>query len=134
MSNWNENIIKEFRENKGKVSGKFDNVTLALLHTIGAKSGETRINPLICLPDDNRYLVVASKGGASTHPDWYHNILANPDVTVEFGTNKFEATAIPAEEPERTDLYTKMESFFNGFSEYKTMTERVIPIVVLQPK
>ena len=134
MSDWNEKIIKEFRENGGKVGGHFENATLALLHTTGAKSGEERINPLMCIVDDERYIVVASKGGAPTNPDWYYNVLADPNVTVEYGTETFEATATPAEEPQRTELYSKMEAISSGFTEYKENTDRVIPVVVLERK
>ena len=134
MSDWNAKIIKEFRENDGKVGGHFENSTLLLLHTTGAKSGKPRINPLMCLQDGDRYVVVASKGGAPTHPDWHYNILANADVTVELGTEKFEATATLAEEPERTELYAKMEALADAFTEYKKTSGRVIPVVVLKRK
>ncbi|KAA3642822.1 MAG: nitroreductase family deazaflavin-dependent oxidoreductase [Chloroflexi bacterium] len=134
MSDWNVKIIKEFRENDGKVGGHFANATLALLHTTGAKSGEERINPLMCIIDGDRYVVVASKGGADTHPDWYYNVLANPNVTVEYGTETFEALATPAEEPERTELYTKVEAVASAFTDYKNGTDRVIPVVILERK
>ena len=132
MSSWNEKIIKEFRENEGRVGGHFENTTLALLHTIGAKSGLPRVNPLMCLQDGDRYVVVASKAGAPTNPDWYHNILADPNVTVEFGAEKFQAIARIAEEPERSELYAKMEAISEGFTEYKQMSGRVIPVIVLE--
>jgi len=132
MSDWNEKIIKEFRENGGKVGGHFENSTLVLLHTTGARSGQRRVNPLMCLPDGDRYVVVASKAGAPTNPDWYHNILADPNVTVEFGPETFEATARIAEEPERTELYARMEALSDAFSEYKKISGRVIPVVVLE--
>jgi deazaflavin-dependent oxidoreductase (nitroreductase family) len=134
MSSWNEKIIQEFRENDGKVGGHFSDVTLALLHTLGAKSGKTRITPLICLQDGDNYIVVASNSGSENHPDWYHNILANSDVTVEFGTEKFEAVARPVEGPEHSDLYVKMEKFFKIFTEYRTNTTRKIPVVKLTKK
>lgn len=127
----NEAIIKEFRENDGKVGGVFANMSLLLLHTTGAKSGKARVNPLARLADSDRLVVIASKGGAPTSPDWYHNIVANPEVRVELGTEEFEATAKIAEEPERTQLYEKMVALNAGFGEYLSKTTRVIPVVIL---
>src|SRR5512138_1605054 len=98
----NQRIIGEFRENEGKVGGRFEGRTLLLMHTRGAKSGEERINPLAYVRDDGRYVVIASKGGAPTNPDWYYNLVANPLVIVEVGAEQFEARASVAKEPERT--------------------------------
>jgi deazaflavin-dependent oxidoreductase (nitroreductase family) len=134
MSDWNKAIIEEFRANKGKVGGNFAGTKLLLLHTKGAKSGVERINPVAYFIDDNRYVIIASKGGANTNPDWYHNLLANPDVSVEIGTEQFQATAAPTSEPERTRLYEKMESINPGFSAYKQKTSRVIPVITLTRK
>lgn len=131
MSDFNQQIIEEFRANDGKVGGYFANNTLLLLHTIGAKSGKERVNPLVTFEDGDRLVVVASKGGAPSHPDWYYNIVANPIVSVEYGTNKFQARASVASEPERTQLYEKMESKMASFSEYKEQAGRVIPVVTL---
>ena len=102
-----------------------------LLHTTGAKSGKERVNPLVTFEDGDRLVVVASKGGAPSHPDWYYNVLANPLVSVEFGTEKFQARATVTSEPERTRLYEKMESKMASFSEYKEKAGRVIPVVTL---
>ena len=131
MSNWNEKIIEEFRANDGKVGGHFANNTLLLLHTIGAKSGKERVNPLATFEDGGRLVVVASKGGGPSNPDWYYNVVANPDVTVEYGTEKFKARASVTSEPERTELYEKMESHMASFSDYKLKAGRVIPVVTL---
>ena len=131
MSDWNKQIIEEFRANDGKVGGPFANNTLLLLHTTGAKSGKERVNPLVTFEDGDRLVVVASKGGAPSHPDWYHNIVANPVVGVEYGTEEFQARATVTEEPERTELYEKMESHFAAFTEYKQKAGRVIPVVTL---
>ncbi len=131
MSDFNQQIIEEFRANDGKVGGYFAKNTLLLLHTIGAKSGKERVNPLVTFEDGDRLVVVASKGGAPSHPDWYYNIVANPIVSVEYGTNKFQARASVASEPERTQLYEKMESKMASFSEYKEQAGRVIPVVTL---
>ena len=127
----NLGIIQEFRANAGKVGGPFEGRSLLLLHTKGAKSGEARINPVACIRDGDRLVVIASKGGAPTNPDWYHNILANPLVTVETGSEQFQAQATIAVEPERTRLYTKMVSMMPGFAEYQHKTTRVIPVIIL---
>ncbi|HAV76774.1 MAG TPA: nitroreductase family deazaflavin-dependent oxidoreductase [Anaerolineae bacterium] len=133
MSDWNKKIIEEFRTNDGKVGGHFKGKTLLLLHTRGAKSGQERVNPLACVRDGERFVSIASKGGADTHPDWYYNVKANPKVSFEFGTDKFQALATIAEEPERTRLYDKMAEMMPGFNEYREKTERVIPVIVLTP-
>lgn len=137
MSNandWNKAIIEEFRANDGKVGGMFANSTLLLLHSTGAKSGLTRVNPLICTQDGDRYVIIASKAGAPSNPDWYYNVMANPEVTVELGSDKFEAIATVADEPERTELYNKAAASFPGFAEYEQKTDRVIPVVILTRK
>lgn len=131
MSDFNKKIIDEFRANGGKVGGFFANNTLLLLHTIGAKSGLERVNPLVTFEDGDRLVVVASKGGAHSHPDWYYNVLANPLVTVEYGTEQFQAQAAVTSEPERTKLYEKMASKYPFFTEYQKNTDRVIPLVIL---
>ncbi len=131
MSDFNKKIIEEFRANDGKVSDHFANNTLLLLHTTGARSGKERVNPLVTFEDDGRLVVVASKGGAPSHPDWYHNVLANPVVEVEYGPEKFKARASVTEEPERTELYAKMEDQMASFSDYKVKAGRVIPVITL---
>ena len=127
----NKIIIDEFRANDGKVGGRFEGKTLLLLHTKGAKSGQERINPVACIRDGDCLAVIASKGGADTHPDWYYNVTANPLVTIEVGMEKFQARASVAEEPERTRLYNQMATAMPGFAEYQRKTTRVIPVVVL---
>ena len=129
----NKSIIDEFRTHEGKVGGWFEGKTLLLLHTKGAKSGQERINPTAYVKDGDRFVVIASKGGAPTNPDWYYNILANPLVTVEVGTEKFQARATVAEEPERTRLYNKMVEIMPGFDDYRRKTTRAIPVIVLTP-
>ena len=104
MSDWNKKIIEEFRANEGKVGGHFENMTLLLLQTTGAKSGLPRLNPTAYTEDRDRLVIIASKGGADTHPDWYYNVVANPNVTIEVGTEKYDAVATVEEEPERTRL------------------------------
>jgi deazaflavin-dependent oxidoreductase (nitroreductase family) len=131
MSDMNKEIIEEFRANDGKVGGYFANSTLLLLHTTGAKSGKERINPLVTIEEGNRLVVVASKGGAPTNPDWYYNVVANPVVDVEYGTDRFQALATVTAEPERSELYEKVADNFAAFAEYKQKTSRVVPVVTL---
>lgn len=128
----NKAIIEEFRANGGKVGGVFAGRTLLLLHTVGAKSGESRINPLAYVNDGDRLVIIASKGGAPINPDWYHNIVANPLVTVEVGAETFQARAEVPVEPERTRLYDKMVAVMPGFAAYRERTRRVIPVVILK--
>jgi len=127
----NLKIVDEFRSNEGRVGGYFAGKTLLLLHTKGAKSQQERINPVAYIKDGSRFVVIASKGGAPTNPDWYYNILANPQVTVEVGTEQFQAHAAIAEEPERTHLYDQMVEIMPGFDEYRRRTRRLIPVIVL---
>jgi deazaflavin-dependent oxidoreductase (nitroreductase family) len=129
----NQKIIDEFRANHGKVGGRFEGRTLLLLHTLGTKSEKERINPVAYVRDDDRFVVIASKGGAPTNPDWYYNIIQNPQVTIEVGSEKHQAQAVVAEEPERTRLYNKMVEVMPGFDEYRRRTTRVIPVILLTP-
>jgi deazaflavin-dependent oxidoreductase (nitroreductase family) len=134
MSNQNDRnmaIIKEFRENAGKVGGPFEGRTLLILHTIGTKSGQERINPVAYVTDGDRFVIIASKGGAPTNPDWYYNLVANPQVTVEVGVEQFTARASISTEPERTRLYSKMVEMMPGFTEYQKKTTRMIPVITL---
>src|SRR5512136_1414132 len=117
-------IIKEFRANAGKVGGPFAGRSLLLLHTIGAKSGQQRINPVAYTTDGDRLVIIASKGGAPTNPDWYYNIVANPLVTVEVGTEQFQVRATVAAEPERTRLFNQMAAERPNFAEYQLKTTR----------
>lgn len=133
MSDFNQAVIEEFRANGGKVGGYFAGANMLLLHTTGARSGQARTNPLVYVPDGDRLLVIASKGGADSNPDWYYNLLANPVVTVELGREQFQARATAVtEEPERSQLYGQMVAHRNGFAEYEQKTSRVIPVVVLE--
>ena len=134
-NNWNRGIIDEFRANQGKVGGHFEGKTLLLLHTTGAKSQKPRINPAAYVKDGDRYVVIASMGGAPTNPDWYYNLVAHPSVTVEAGTEKFQAEAkVIKDEPERTRLYNKMTEMMPAFNDYRQKTSRVIPVITLESK
>ena len=117
-NDWNKQIIEEFRANDGKVSGDFENVTLLLLHTTGAKSSLPRINPVVTMPEGDRYVIMASKGGRPNNPDWYYNLVANPQVSLEVGSKKFEALPKITEGPEHQALFEKMSILIiesNGF-------------------
>ncbi|PKV93879.1 deazaflavin-dependent oxidoreductase (nitroreductase family) [Amycolatopsis echigonensis] len=133
MSDWNQQIIDEFRANAGKVGGMFEGRNMLLLTHTGAKSGKQRVSPLVYTTDGDRIVIAASKGGADTNPDWYHNLVANPSVTVEIGTEKFPATAkLVADRAERDRLYAGMVAHAEGFADYEKKTERVIPVFVLE--
>jgi deazaflavin-dependent oxidoreductase (nitroreductase family) len=131
---FNQTIIEEFRSNAGKVGkvgGPVEGAPLLLLTTTGAKSGVTRINPVAYFTDADRYIIVASYEGAPTNPPWYYNLLANPDVGVEVGSERFDATAQVVPEPERTKLFQRMTEVMAVFTEYQQRTSRVIPVVAL---
>jgi deazaflavin-dependent oxidoreductase (nitroreductase family) len=133
MSDFNKTVIDEFRANEGKVGGYFAGANLLLLHTTGAKSGQPRINPLVYVTDEDRIVIIASKGGAESNPDWYYNLLANPHTTIELGTEQFQVRATPVtEDPERSRLYAKMVEHRHGFAEYEQKTSRKIPAVILE--
>ena len=134
MSNpndWNKAIIAEFRANGGQLGGRFAGMPLLLLHTTGAKSQQPRVNPVAYTMDGDRFVVLASKGGAPTNPDWYYNLVAQPLVTVEVGTEQFQGRATVVEEPERTRLYNQMSAQRPNFAEYQRNTTRLIPVIVL---
>jgi deazaflavin-dependent oxidoreductase (nitroreductase family) len=130
---FNAQIIEEFHANEGRVGGMFEGSPLLLLHHTGAKSGKLRVNPLVYLSDGGRYVVFASKGGAPTNPDWYHNVTAQPEVTIEVGTETMDAVASEATGDERDRLFRTQAERSPQFAEYEAKTDRVIPVVVLAP-
>jgi deazaflavin-dependent oxidoreductase (nitroreductase family) len=130
-SDWNRKVVEEFRANEGRVGGPFEGAPVLLLHTTGRKTGTEWVNPMMYLAQDGRTFVFASKGGAHVHPDWYHNLLANPQVTVELGTQTFPATAAPVTGAERDAIYAEQARRYPGFAEYEARTDRVIPVVEL---
>ena len=134
MSDFNEKVIREFRSNQGVVGGQFEGMTLLLLHTRGAKTGQPRVNPAATIQEGEAQIIAASKAGADSHPDWYYNLESNPDVTVELGPEKYPARAEITTEPERTRLYGKMKERYPGFAEYEQKTSRVIPVIKLYRK
>lgn len=133
MSDWNKQVIEEFRANDGVVGGGFAHLQLLLLHHQGAKSGVERIAPLATLPVGNGWAVFASKGGADENPAWYHNVLTNPDVTIEVGTETVSARAHEASGDEYDRIWTKQKANAPQFAEYEQKTNRSkIPVIVLE--
>ena len=130
---FNARIIEEFRANQGVVGGPFEGATLLLLHHVGARSGKDRVNPLVYNRDGDRYVVFASKAGAPTNPDWYHNLKASPNVTIEVGTDTIEVAASEASGDERDRLFGAQVERSPQFGEYQSKTDRVIPVIVLTP-
>jgi deazaflavin-dependent oxidoreductase (nitroreductase family) len=130
---FNDSIIAEFRANAGQMtSGPFAGRSLLLLTTKGAKTGEERTSPLVYTQDGDRFVIVASKGGAPTHPGWYHNLRADPVVTVELGPEKFRARSTVVGDAERRRLYDHHAAKMPAFAEYEKKTTRRIPVVVLE--
>jgi deazaflavin-dependent oxidoreductase (nitroreductase family) len=132
VNDFNRNLIEEFRTNHGKVEGVFAGAPLLLLSTTGAKSGLRRTNPLVYTTDGDRIIVIASKGGAPSHPDWYRNVVANPDVTVELPDETFDARASVAIGAERQRLFDAQAAMMPNFNAYAAKTDREIPVVVLE--
>jgi deazaflavin-dependent oxidoreductase (nitroreductase family) len=133
-NDWNAGIIAEFRKNHGKVGGIFKGAPLLLLHHTGARSGKARLNPMMYLKDDDRYLVFASKGGADTNPDWYYNMKVHPDVHIEVGDETIDVRAEEITGPERDTIYKRQASIYPTFAEYQQKTKRMIPVIALVPK
>ena len=132
MADWNTQTIERFRAQGGKGVGPFGD-KLLLLTTRGAKSGTFRTTPLVYHRDGDKYVIAASKGGAPTHPAWYHNLLKHPNAEIEVGTEKFKVRARPiAKGPERDRLYDKHGDNFSAFKDYPKKTKRIIPVVVLE--
>jgi len=132
MSDWNTKIIDEFRATGGKVGGQFEGAPLLLLHSTGAKSGQDRVAPVVYLADGDDLVVFASKAGADTNPDWFHNLKANPDTRVEVGADTVAVRSRVAEGEERDRLFEQQKAAYPGFADYEAGTDRVIPVVVLE--
>jgi deazaflavin-dependent oxidoreductase (nitroreductase family) len=133
VNDWNTGIIEEFRANGGKVGGQFEGAPLLLLHSTGAKSGSERVNPMMYLADGDNLVVFASKAGAPTSPDWYHNLVANPTASVEVGARTIAVVAHVAEGATRERLWSRQKELYPGFADYEAKTTRQIPVVVLEP-
>ena len=125
----NVKVVEEFRANGGKIAGR---APLILMTTKGAKTGQERVYPLMAVPYDDSYLAVASKGGAPTHPQWYHNLMAHPDITVEVGTETFPARAELLSGEERAKAFAKAAQVFPLYSTYQQKTTRELPIFLLK--
>jgi deazaflavin-dependent oxidoreductase (nitroreductase family) len=137
MTNWNErnrSVIEEFRSSKGYSVGSLHPRPLLLLTTYGRKTGQAHTTPLMYLPDGDRWIVFASKGGAPKNPDWYHNLVANTTVTVEVGAETFEADAMVVSGQEREQLYARQVRLYPMFADYENKTTRKIPVVALTRK
>jgi deazaflavin-dependent oxidoreductase (nitroreductase family) len=132
MRDFNQGIIEEFRANDGKVGGGFEGSPMVLLTTTGAKSKTAHTNPLVCQPGvDGAIYVFASKGGAPSSPDWYYNLLAHPEVEVEYGTERFSAVAEPLEGAARDEIFNRQKEVFPAFADYEKATTRTIPVIKL---
>jgi deazaflavin-dependent oxidoreductase (nitroreductase family) len=132
MADFNAPIIEEFRANGGKVGGMFGGMDLLLLTTTGGKTGKVSTTPVAFTKDGDKFVVVASKGGAPNNPDWYHNLVAHPEVTIEVGTDKVPVRAIETKGEERERLFNQHADRYPGFNDYKAKTTRTIPVFVLE--
>jgi deazaflavin-dependent oxidoreductase (nitroreductase family) len=133
-ADFNAQIIEEFRANEGRVGGMFEGAPMLLLHHVGAKSGTPRVNPLMYQADDGRYVIFASKGGAPSNPDWFYNVKANPNTSIELGTEEIGVLAEQATGDERDRLFTRQKELAPQFAEYEQKTDRTIPVVILTPR
>ena len=132
MKAFNTNIVDEFRTNGGKVGGPFEGATLLLLTSTGAKSGQPRLAPLAYLTIEGKMIIIGSKAGADTNPDWVHNLRANPRAHVEVGTDAYDAVSRELPREERDEMYPKVVELAPGFGDYQSKTSRVIPLFELQ--
>jgi deazaflavin-dependent oxidoreductase (nitroreductase family) len=132
-ADFNAQIIDEFHANEGRVGGPFEGLTLLLLHHTGAKSGQSRINPLAYQSDAGRYVIFASKAGAPSNPDWYHNLKAHPNVKIEVGRATLDAVAEELTGEERDRIYRTQAERVPQFAEYEQKAGRVIPVIALTP-
>jgi deazaflavin-dependent oxidoreductase (nitroreductase family) len=131
MSDWNDKIITEFRANAGRVGGNFEGAPLLLLHSTGAKSGLERVSPMMYMQVGDSWAVFASKGGADTNPDWYHNLIANPKAQIEVGTETIDVIGRDLNDEEREPIWTAQKAAYPGFAGYERKTSRQIPVVLL---
>jgi deazaflavin-dependent oxidoreductase (nitroreductase family) len=135
MNDWNQRVIAEFRANEGRVGGGFEGAPMILVHHVGRKSGKEYITPLVYLADrqaDGALYIFASKAGAPTHPDWYHNLTAAGEATVEVGTDTYRATVTEVTGAERDRVYAEQVTAMPGFGEYEEKTDGIRTIPVLR--
>lgn len=131
MADWNAKIIEEFRANEGRVGGNFEGAPLLLLHHVGARSGQERVNPMMYQAVGDSFAVFASAAGADKNPDWYHNLRAHPEARIEVGTETLEVTARVLDPDQREPVWETQKSRYPGFADYEAKTTRVIPVVML---
>jgi len=131
---FNKRVMAEFHANGGRLGGRFEGTEILILTSTGARTGQTRWNPLAYSVDGDRYVIVASKGGAPTSPDWYHNLVANPSAVIEVGTDVITVEASTPTGAERDRLFAQHAAKMPQFREYEENTQRLIPVVVLTPK
>ncbi len=132
QKDYNSQLIEEFRANRGKAGGPFDGRPMLLLTTTGARSGQSRTTPMMYVQDGDRLLVIASNVGAPIHPDWYRNLVAHPDVTVEVKDETYKATAIVTEGAERERLWASIIAQYPFFTDHQAKTTRQIPVIALE--
>jgi deazaflavin-dependent oxidoreductase (nitroreductase family) len=133
-NDFNAGVIEEFRANGGTAGGMFEGKPLLLVHNVGAKSGTEFVTPLVYLADGDNWVIFASKGGAPNNPGWYHNLKAQPEVSIEIGSDTVDVTAEEATGTERDRLYSIQEEQQPQFAEYAQKTDRKIPVIVLKPR
>lgn len=133
IRSWNEQIIAEFRANDGRVGGQFEGAPLVLLTTTGRKTGNPHTTPVMYRAEGDRIFVFGSYAGSDEHPSWYRNLVEEPSVHVELGADAFNATAVVLQGEERDGVWERQASQYSGFANYQRRTERVIPVVELQP-
>jgi deazaflavin-dependent oxidoreductase (nitroreductase family) len=134
VTDWNQQIIDEFRANEGRVGGMFEGAPMILIHHVGAKTGTERVSPLVYFAeDDGRMVIVASKGGAPDNPAWYHNLKANPKIDVEVGARTFPVLVEEIAGEERDQVWQRVITERSGFADYQQKTSRTIPVLRLTP-
>lgn len=133
MSDWNQQIIDEFRANAGAVGGMFEDAPLLLLHHVGARTGIRRVTPLMYQAVPNGYAVFASRAGADSNPAWFYNVIANAETRVEVGSDSVRVTARVADGEEHDSIWSRQKQNWPQFAEYERQTARtVIPVVLLE--
>lgn len=133
MNDWNTKIIEEFRANDGVVGPPFEGAPMVLVHHTGAKTGTERVTPLVYQPVGDAWAIFGSKAGATTNPDWFHNLKANPETTIEVGADTVAVAATVLDGAQRDEIWEKQKELMPGFAEYeKTAGDRVIPVVLLE--
>lgn len=134
MNEFNKQVIDEFRANEGKVGGRFEGAPMIVVHHRGARSGTERVTPLVYQADGDDWVVFASKAGAPTNPAWYHNLKANPETTIEVGSDTIAVTAVEITGDERDRLFEAQKAAMPQFAEYEAKTDRTIPVIAFRER